>query len=136
LLVEEDDSANDVEVVIGAADSNETDYEAADELEAALGIKAKEPGTALLFGLWRNLRALVSTRGNRTALHITTGHSADNLGSTATSTPVRVARCQLLVARPRGAIADAKEPEPASPRSTPLSVTALSPLRYPQQHVC
>jgi hypothetical protein len=79
LLVEEDDSANDVEVVIGAVESNETDYKAADELEAALGIKAKEPGSALLFGFWRNLRALLaSTRGNGTAFLITTGHNPDN----------------------------------------------------------
>jgi len=80
LLVEGDDSANDVEVFIGAVEGNEADHQAADQLNAALGIKTKEPGTALLLGFWRNLRALVSTRGDRTALHTTNGHSADNLG--------------------------------------------------------
>jgi major membrane immunogen (membrane-anchored lipoprotein) len=50
LLVEGDDSAKDVEVVIGAVESNQADHKAADQLDAALGIKAKEPGTALRFG--------------------------------------------------------------------------------------
>ena len=50
MLVEGDDSAKDVEVVIGAVESNQADHKAADQLDAAQGIKAKEPETALLFG--------------------------------------------------------------------------------------
>ena len=38
LLVEGDDSAKDVEVVIGAIESNQANNKAADELEAALGV--------------------------------------------------------------------------------------------------
>ena len=36
----------DVEVVIGAVESNQANNKAADELEAALGVKAKEPAAA------------------------------------------------------------------------------------------
>ena len=41
MLVEGDHSAEDVEVVIGAVKSNQAYNKAAEELEAALGIKAK-----------------------------------------------------------------------------------------------
>ena len=71
LLVEGDDSANDVAVVIGAVESNEADPQAADQLDAALGVKSKEPGTALLFGFWRNLIVLAGTRGDRRTFGIT-----------------------------------------------------------------
>ena len=79
MLFEEDDSANDVDVVIGAVEGNEADHKAADQLEATLGIKTKEPGTALLFGFWRNLSVLAGTRGNRRTFGITIGHGAGNI---------------------------------------------------------
>jgi len=50
LLVEEDNPAEEVDLVIGAVESNEADHKAADQLDAALGFKSKKPGTALLFG--------------------------------------------------------------------------------------
>jgi len=74
LLVEGDDSANDVEVVIGAVESNEADPQTADQLDAALGIKTKKPGTALLLGFWRNLSVQAGARGDRSTFGITTGH--------------------------------------------------------------
>jgi major membrane immunogen (membrane-anchored lipoprotein) len=48
LLVEGDDSAKDVEVVIGAAKSNQANNKAADELDDALSVKTKEPAAVLL----------------------------------------------------------------------------------------
>jgi major membrane immunogen (membrane-anchored lipoprotein) len=48
LLVEGDNSAEEVDVVIGAVKSNQANNKAADELEAALSIKTKEPAAALL----------------------------------------------------------------------------------------
>jgi len=48
LLVEGDDSAKDVEVVIGAVESNQDNNKAADELEDALSVKTKEPAAVLL----------------------------------------------------------------------------------------
>lgn len=53
LLVEGDDSAKDVEVVIGAVESNQANDKTANELEGALAIKTEEPAAALL-GFWRN----------------------------------------------------------------------------------
>jgi len=48
LLVEGDDSAKDVEVVVGAVESNQDNNKAADELEDALSVKTKEPAAVLL----------------------------------------------------------------------------------------
>ena len=48
LLVEGDESAKDVDVVIGAVESNEADHKAADELKVALGDKSKELAAALI----------------------------------------------------------------------------------------
>jgi len=48
LLVEGDDSANDVEVVMGAVKSNQSNNKAADELEPTLTVEAKKPAAALL----------------------------------------------------------------------------------------
>jgi len=48
LLVEGDDSAKDVEVVIGAVESNQANNKAADELEPTLTVEAKESAAALL----------------------------------------------------------------------------------------
>lgn len=75
-------------MVIGAVESNQANNKAADELEDALSVKAKEPAASLT-GFWRNLRALVGTRGTRTAFRIT---NAENLESTTNSTPVRSSR--------------------------------------------
>ena len=47
LLVEGDDSAKDVEVVIGTVESKQANNKPADELEDALSVKAKEPAAAL-----------------------------------------------------------------------------------------
>ena len=47
LLVEGENSAEEVDVVIGAVESNEANHKAADELEDALSVKAKEPAAAL-----------------------------------------------------------------------------------------
>ena len=91
MLVEEDDSAKDAEVVIRAVEGYQADHKAADELEAALGIKSQELAAELL-GFWRNLRALVGARGTRTTFRISTRHSADDLESTTHSTPVRISR--------------------------------------------
>ena len=65
-----------------------------------MGIKAKEPGTALLFGFWRNFRAPAGTRDNRTAFRITTGHSADKLKSTTGSTPALSSRTTPTASTP------------------------------------
>ena len=70
LLVEGDDSAKDVEVVIGAIESNQANNKAADELEAALGVKAKKP-TAALLGFRCNLSNLAGTGVDRPAAGIT-----------------------------------------------------------------
>jgi major membrane immunogen (membrane-anchored lipoprotein) len=48
LLVEGENSAEEVDVVIGAVKSNEADHKAADELKAALGVKSKELAAALI----------------------------------------------------------------------------------------
>jgi major membrane immunogen (membrane-anchored lipoprotein) len=48
LLVEGDESTEDVDVVIGAVESNKADHKAADELKAALGVKSKELAAALI----------------------------------------------------------------------------------------
>ena len=100
LLVEGDDSTEDVDVVIGAVESNKADHQAADQLDAALGIKTKEPGTALLFGFWRNLSVLVDTRSDRRTFGITIGHGAGNIGSIIDSTPVRLALAAVDGATP------------------------------------
>ena len=91
LLVEGENSAEEVDVVIGAVESNEADHKAADQLDAALGIKTKEPGTALLFGFWRNLSFLVDARGDMHSFGITVAHSADRPESITHSTRVRPA---------------------------------------------
>ena len=91
LLVEGENSAEEVDVVIGAVESNQADHQAPDQLDAALGIKTKEPGTALMFGFWRNLSVLAGTGGDRRTFGITIGHGAGNIGSTTDSTPVRLA---------------------------------------------
>ena len=100
LLVEGDDSTEDVDVVIGAVESNKADHQAADQLDAALGIKTKEPGTALLFGFWRNLSVLVDTRSDRRTFGITIGHGAGTIGSIIDSTPVRLALAAVDGATP------------------------------------
>ncbi|WP_161567556.1 hypothetical protein [Synechococcus sp. BS55D] len=91
LLVEGENFAEEVDVVIGAVESNEADHKAADQLDAALGIKTKEPGTALLFGFWRNLSVLVDTRGDMHRFGITVAHSADRPESITLGTRVRPA---------------------------------------------
>jgi len=48
LLVEGDDLAKDIEMVIGAAESYQANNKAADELEPTLTVEAKEPAAALL----------------------------------------------------------------------------------------
>ncbi|WP_341899995.1 hypothetical protein [Synechococcus sp. UW140] len=65
LLVEGDDSAKDVEVVIGAVEGNEADYKAANDLEPTLAIETKKP-TAALLGFWRNSNVLTGARTART----------------------------------------------------------------------
>ena len=77
LLVEGDESAKDVDVVIGAVESNQANHRAANDLEPTLAIETKKPKAALL-GFWRNFKALAGARTARTcqpALGITTGHS-------------------------------------------------------------
>ena len=78
LLVEGDDSAEDVEVVIGAIKSNQANNKAADELEPTLTVEAKESAAALL-GFWRTLSAPAATGFDKTTFNITVAHSADNL---------------------------------------------------------
>lgn len=91
LLVEGDDLTEDVEVVIGAVKSNQANNKAADELEAALGVKAKKPAAALT-GFWRNLSVLAGTGVDKPTFNITIAHSTDRPGSTTHSTPVRPCR--------------------------------------------
>ena len=89
MLVEGDDSANDVEVVIGAVESNKADHQAADQLDAALGVKSKEPAAALL-GFWRNPSVLAGAGGDRRTFGITTGHGHEQPNSSKFSTSVRL----------------------------------------------
>jgi len=70
LLVEGENSVEEVDVVIGAVKSNRSNNKAADELEPTLTVEAKEPAAALV-GFWRNLRVLVGTGDDRPALCIT-----------------------------------------------------------------
>ncbi|TCD58082.1 hypothetical protein [Synechococcus sp. BS55D] len=99
LPVEGDDSAKDVEMVIGAVESNQANNKAADELEPTLTVEAKEPAAALL-GFWRNLRVLAGTGVDNTTFNITIGHGAGNIGSTIDSTPVRLALAAVDGATP------------------------------------
>ena len=101
LPVEGDDSAKEVDVVIGAVESNQANNKATDELEPTLTVEAKEPAAALL-GFWRNLRALAGTGVDRTAFRITIAHSSEKPGSTTHSTPVRssLTTPHLVFARP------------------------------------
>jgi len=48
LLVEEENSAEEADVVIGAVKSNQSNNKAADELEPTLTVEAKKPAAALL----------------------------------------------------------------------------------------
>lgn len=64
MLVEGDDSAKDVDVVIGAVESNQANHRAANDLEPTLAIETKKP-TAAPLGFWRNSNVLT---GARTAL--------------------------------------------------------------------
>ncbi len=91
MLVEEDDLTEDVEVVIGAVESNQANNKAADELEAALGVKAKEPAAALL-GFWRTLSALAATGVDKPTFNITVAHRTDRPESITHSTSVRTSR--------------------------------------------
>ena len=53
MLVELDGTGEDVDVVIGAEQRNETDHSTADGLNPALAVKAQPNGTLNLAQLWR-----------------------------------------------------------------------------------
>ena len=61
LLVEDDDPAKDVEVVIGAVESNQANHRAAHDLKPTLAIETKRP-TAALLGFWRNSNVLTGAK--------------------------------------------------------------------------
>ena len=64
LLVEGENSAKDVDVVIGAVESNQANHRAANDLEPTLAIETKKP-TAALLGFWRNSNVLTGARTAR-----------------------------------------------------------------------
>ena len=76
MLVEGENSAEEVDVVIGAVKSNQANNKAADELEPTLTVEVKEPEAALL-GFWRNPSVLAGTGVNKPTFNITIAHSTD-----------------------------------------------------------
>ena len=70
----EDKSTKDVEVVIGAVESNQANHRAAHDLEPTLTVEAKEPAAALL-GFWRNPSVLAGTGVNKPTFNITIAHT-------------------------------------------------------------
>ena len=102
LLVEGDDSTGEVDVVIGAVESNQANHRAAHDLEPTLAIETKKP-TAALLGFWRNFNVLAGARTARTcqpAFGITTGHGHEQPNSSKFSTPVRLALAAVDGATP------------------------------------
>ena len=77
MLVEGENSAEEVDVVIGAVKSNQANNKAADELEPTLTVEAKESAGALL-GFWRNLSVLDGTGVDNTTFNITIAHRTEN----------------------------------------------------------
>ena len=76
MLVEGENSAEEVDVVIGAVKSNQANNKAADELEPTLTVEAKESAGALL-GFWRNLSVLDGTGVDNTTFNITIAHRTE-----------------------------------------------------------
>ena len=116
MLVEGDDSAKDVEVVIGAVESNQANHRAAHDLEPTLAIETKKP-TAALLGFWRNFNVLAGARTSRTcqpAFGITAGHGHEQPNSSNFSTPVRLALAAV----------DGATPHLVSEIANPVSVAA------------
>jgi len=93
LLVEGDESAKDVDVVIEAVESNQANHRAAHNLEPTLAIETKKP-TAALLGFWRNFKDLAGARNAHT------GHGDEQPNSSKCSTPDRLALAAVDGATP------------------------------------